>query len=100
MTPPVVELDPGRTTATGEVTDDDPRPYLFVSPATDPCQVAEGGTATFDVRLRNQADTDDAPSATQVTVDVRTDARTGDGIATAGTRLHRGGRHDGDLQPR
>ena len=85
MTPPVAELDPNRTIATGEVTDDDPRPFLFVSPAAAPCEVTEGGTATFNVRLRNQDNDADARSATPVTVDVRTDARTGDGIATAGT---------------
>ncbi|MYF44067.1 MAG: hypothetical protein F4216_12300 [Acidimicrobiaceae bacterium] len=84
LTPPVVELDPSRSTATGEVTDDDPQPYLFLSPAAS-CQVTEGGTATFNVRLRNRANTANARSATRVTVDVRTDARTGDGIATAGT---------------
>ena len=81
----VAEIDADRDEATGEVTDDDARPYLFLSPAAAPCQVTEGGTATFNVRLRNQDNDADARSATRVTVDVRTDGRTGDGIATAGT---------------
>ncbi|MCY3618169.1 MAG: hypothetical protein OXG66_10880 [Acidimicrobiaceae bacterium] len=81
MVPPVVELDPGRNSARGEVTDDDARPYLFVSAAAVPCQVTEGGMANFNVRLRNQVNTADAPSATLVTVDVETS----DGTATAGT---------------
>ena len=84
LPPAVAQLDPGRVHATGEVTDDDAAPYLFVSAAAVPCQVTEGGTATFNVRLRNRANTGDAPSASRVTVDFRTDDRTGDGIATAG----------------
>ena len=93
----VAEIDTGRDEATGEVTDDDPRPYLYVSndvsppEVASPCQATEGSTATptvvtFRVRLRNQANNGDAPSAAPVTVDIKTaPTGTGDGHATAGT---------------
>ena len=77
----VAELDPDRTTATGEVLDDDPPPYLFVSSAASPCQVTEGGAVTFEVRLRDQDNNGPAPSASTVEVDVTTE----DDTATAGT---------------
>ena len=77
----VAELDPDRTTATGEVEDDDPPPYLFVSSAASPCQVTEGGAVAFEVRLRDQDNNGPAPSASTVEVDVTTE----DDTATAGT---------------
>ena len=52
----VAELDPDRLTATGEVLDDDPAPYVCVS-GPSPSEVVEGGipgtpgTLTFQVRL-------------------------------------------------
>ena len=88
MTPPVAELDPNRTIATGEVTDDDPPPYLYVSNGRQSSrsrQVTEGGTPPSTVRLRNQATTVQRSQRHPVTVDVRTD-RPGPApaIATAG----------------
>ena len=64
--------DPGYS-ATGEIEDANPEPHLFlvaVNPL--PPHVVEGGAAEFEVRLRDQDDTEDAPSAGEVTVDVAT----------------------------
>ena len=76
----VAQLDADRLSAVGEITDDDPPPYLFVVAVNPfPPHVVEGNQQVFEVRLRDQGGTDLAPSATQVTVDVATQA----GTATA-----------------
>ena len=83
----VAELDPDRTTATGEVEDDDPPPYLFVSSAASPCQVTEGGAVAFEVRLRAQDNNGPAPSASTVTVDATTEDDTAEEAANDYTAL-------------
>ena len=77
----VASIAPARDTAVGVVSDNDEPPHLFVSTVPDPCEVVEGGTVSLVVRLRDEFDTANAPSATPVTVDVKTS----DGTATAGT---------------
>ena len=79
LSPSIAELDPNRLTATGEVLDDDPPPFLFLDGT--PCSVTEGNTSvTLQVRLRNEYNTAFAPSASGVSVNVATT----DGTATAG----------------
>ena len=69
----VAQLDADRLSAVGVITDDDPPPYLFVVAVNPfPPHVVEGGAAEFEVRLRDQDDTEDARSAEEVTVDVAT----------------------------
>ena len=79
--PPSVVLDDDRMRAAGVIEDNDPRPYLFIS-GPDPLEEVEGGrrtdsttvtagTLTFQVRLRDETGTIEAPSATDVSVDVR-----------------------------
>ncbi|WP_419864208.1 Calx-beta domain-containing protein [Candidatus Poriferisodalis sp.] len=58
--------------ATGEIVDDDPEPFLFVSAVGGLCQTVEGGSATFSVRLRDRGDARGAPSAAPVRVNVST----------------------------
>ena len=76
-----VQLDADRMSATGVIIDDDPQPHLFIA-GPDPSQEVEGGrrisattvtagTLTFQVRLRDETNSSDAPSATVVSVDVR-----------------------------
>ena len=74
----LADRESGRLVAAGEIEDNDPEPHLFVSPVDGRCQVKEGHTATFEVRLRDQHNTMSAPSASIVRVDVRTE----DGTAT------------------
>ena len=83
----VAELDPDRITATGEVEDDDPAPYVFVSSAASPCQVTEGDAVYFEVRLRDQDNNGPAPSASTVTVDVTTEDDTAEAAANDYTAL-------------
>ena len=87
LSPSVAKLDSSRDTAVGEIADDEDRPYLFIRPQTSPCEVTEAATTlSFDVRLRDQTNTTDAPSAATVTVDADTVVTgTGAGHATAGT---------------
>ena len=69
----VAQLDADRLSAVGEITDDDPPPYLFVVAYNpDPPDVVEGNRQVFEVRLRDQDRPDPAPSAKEVTVDVAT----------------------------
>ena len=76
-----VQLDADRMSATGVIIDDDLQPHLFIA-GPDPSQEVEGGrrisattvtagTLTFRVRLRDETNSSDAPSATVVSVDVR-----------------------------
>ena len=76
----VPQTDPGYT-ATGEILDATPGPHLFIA-GPDPSEEVEGGrrtglntvtagTLTFRVRLRDENNTTDAPSATAVSVEVR-----------------------------
>ena len=76
-----IQLDAARLTATGVIKDNDPEPHLFIA-GPDPSKEVEGGTRTgpntvtagtltFQVRLRNENNTADAPSATAVSVVVR-----------------------------
>ena len=89
--PHTVQLDPDHISAVGEITDNDPQPHLFIA-GPDPLEEVEGGTRTgpntvtpgtltFQVRLRDETNTTDAPSATAVSVDVRLE----DITATAGS---------------
>ena len=89
--PHPVQLDTDHITAVGEITDNDPQPHLFIA-GPDPIEEVEGGTRTsettvtagtltFQVRLRDETNTTDAPSETAVTVDVRLE----DITATAGS---------------
>ena len=81
---PIAQLDSNRLEAEGLIQDDEERPYLFIS-APSPCEVGEGIPLSFDVRLRDQANAIDAPSAVTVTVDADTASTgTGAGHATAG----------------
>ena len=77
LSPTIAELDPDFMIATGEVEDDDPPPHLFLFTTT-PCTVTEGDPVPFQVRLRDQANTSPAASASTVRVDVVTS----DGTAT------------------
>ena len=86
----VVDWARDRQEATGQIEDDDPSPHLFIqvnSPS--PCMgtggITEGGTATFDVRLRDSRNTEDAPNATDVEVTVVVSA----GSGTGGRPRHR-----------
>ena len=83
----VAKIDNNRDTAVGEILEDEDEPYLFISHANPPCKVSENGpTVSFDVRLRDQTNSRDAPSAGTVTVAAYTVATgTGDGHATAGS---------------
>ena len=76
--------DPGYT-ATGVITDATDEPHLFLV-AVDPVppHVVEGGDAKFNVRLRDESNQRDAPSATLVTVDVVTVDSVGTDAATSG----------------
>ena len=80
-------LDPDRRVAAGEIEDNDPKPHLFVSFVDAPCEVDEGHTTTFQVRLRDEHNTLSAPSATTITVDIGTATTgTGDGHAVPGDK--------------
>ena len=79
--PPGVVLDDDRIRAAGVIIDADPQPHLFIA-GPDPLEEVEGGrrtsltlvtagTLTFQVRLRDETGTIEAPSATAVFVDVR-----------------------------
>ena len=79
--PPGVVLDDDRIRAAGVIIDADPQPHLFIA-GPDPLEEVEGGrrdsltlvtagTLTFQVRLRDETGTTEAPSATDVSVDVR-----------------------------
>ena len=73
LDPVVAKLDANRTAAEGWILDDEDEPYLFIVPKTLPCEVVEADTTLeFEVRLRNQANTADAPSARAVSVNVDT----------------------------
>ncbi|MCY4664815.1 MAG: hypothetical protein OXC00_09125, partial [Acidimicrobiaceae bacterium] len=80
----VAQVDNGRLSATGTIRDDEAEPRLFLVPDTSPCEVVEGGSLGFGVRLRDASGTNPAPSASTVTVDVDT-ADTSPVSATAGT---------------
>ena len=76
----VARVDITRSSAVGEIMDDDPEPYLFlVAVDPNPPQVVEGDQIEFEVRLRDQQNMGPAPSAGSVTVDFKTE----DGTATA-----------------
>ena len=88
--PPGVVLDDDRIRAAGVIIDADPQPHLFIA-GPDPLEEVEGGrrtsltlvtagTLTFQVRLRDETGTIEAPSATAVFVDVRIED-----ISTAGS---------------
>ena len=82
LPPAVAQLDAERVEADCEIEDDDPPPHLFLHDFNGtPCQVDEGGAEDFVVRLRDEHNSVFAPSASTVTVDVRTE----DGDAMAGT---------------
>ena len=88
--PLTVQLDDDRIRAAGVIIDADPQPHLFIA-GPDPLEEVEGGrrtsltlvtagTLTFQVRLRDETGTIEAPSATAVFVDVRIED-----ISTAGS---------------
>ena len=79
----LAQVDITGSRAVGEISDNDPPPYLFIS-GPQPSEEVEGGrrisetqrtpgTLTFQVRLRDESNITDAPSASPVTVDVLTE---------------------------
>ena len=80
-------IDPLRETAEGKITESTPQPYLLVACGM-PSTVTEGGVdgtggvLSFTVRLRDQGNSQDAPAADQIEVDV---AAVGGSTGTAAT---------------
>ena len=72
-------LDVNRAAATGDITEIDNAPHLWLKPGSE--EVVEGESVTFDVKLMDEAGNHSAPSAQTVEVDVKTV----DGTALAGS---------------
>ena len=63
-------LDVNRAAATGDITEIDNAPHLWLKPGSQ--DVVEGKSVTFDVKLMDAAGNHSAPSAQTVNVDVKT----------------------------
>ena len=82
--PPEVQLDDDRTSATGVIEDNDPRPYLQIMGAP---QVTEGGILSFEVRVGNDSGAVVADIAQSFTVGVSTLDDPGDACCTWATAM-------------